>query len=524
MKTLIRNGYIIQKEKIGNIFINNEVIEEIDYNYIDNEDLNNLRSKGYEIIDATNLYVSAGFIDVHSHSDLTIIANPEACSAIQQGVTTIISGNCGFAVAPLYSYTVDSITTEAKAYEIHNLPWKGFKEYLDYIESLNISVNYAYLAGHGQIRAGLFGYNDVKLNDNDLELFKNEVSKVLDEGAIGLSLGLIYIPGKFADTKELIELAKIVKHKNKILTNHMRSESLALIEAIKESIEISEKSGVNFEISHLKAAGVAKGKANEACFIIEQAKQNGVKIDADQYPYEASNTGLSQVLPPKYLQGSIEEIISKITKNEERVEKEIENTPHTAWDKIIISEAYNPKLQKYLGMNIKQISQDLNLSPAKTVIYLLKTEEYDLGAIYFLMDEKDVDYIAVKDYVMVASDSAIRCPYGVLSNSHPHPRTYGTFVKFINKYVKQKKLLTLKEAIYKLSEFPAKKFGISKRGLIEKGYFADIVIFDFEKLKDNSTYTDPHKYPDGIKYVFVNGKLSVKDKKVISKNGKILRF
>lgn len=524
MKTAIINGFIIQKEKKGNVFINNEIIEEINYDLLNEDDINNLKSNGYEVIDAEGLCVSSGFIDVHSHSDLTIIANPEACSALYQGVTTIVSGNCGFAVSPLYPNTFNSIKTEAQSYNIHKLNWSSLKEYLDYIESLNISINYAYLAGHGQIRAGLFGYNNIKLNDNDINVFKNELSKVLDEGAIGLSLGLIYIPGKFSDSKELIELAKVVKSKNKILTNHMRSESSKLLEAINESIEISKESGVNFEISHLKAAGVAKGKAKEACLLIEQAKKNNINIDADQYPYEASNTGLSQVLPDKYLEGSIEDIISKISLNEEQVEKDIENTPHTPWDKIIISEAYNPKLSKYIGLTIQDISKDLKISPAKTVIYLLKTEGYDLGAIYFLMDEEEVDYIATKEYVMVASDSAIRCPYGILSKSHPHPRTYGTFIKFINKYVKQKKLLTLKEAVYKLSEFPAKKFNIYKRGIIEKGYFADIIIFDLNNLRDNSTYLNPHQYPDGINYVFVNGKLVLKDKEIISKNGKVLRF
>ena len=334
-------------------------------------------------------------------------------------------------------------------------------------------------------------------------------------------MGLIYIPGKFSDTKELIELAKVVKSKGKILTNHMRSESSKLLEAIQESITISKESGVNFEISHLKAASSAKGKARDACYLIENAKKEGINIDADQYPYEASNTGLSQVLPDKYLEGSIEDIIANISENEEQVEIDIENNYHTPWDKIIISEAYNPKLLKYVGLTIDQISKDLGLTPAKTVIYLLKTEGYDLGAIYFLMDEEEVDYIATKPYVMVASDSAIRCPNSL---SWPHPRTYGTFVKFINKYVKQKQVLSLKEAIYKLSEFPAKKFNIYKRGSVEKNYFADIVIFDLNELKDNSTYLDPHKYPDGIKYVFVNGKLTLKDNQILNRNGKVLRF
>lgn len=168
-----------------------------------------------------------------------------------QGVTTIISGNCGFAVSPLYPNTLNSIKTEAQSYNINELKWGSLKEYLDYIESLGIAINYGYLAGHGQIRAGLFGHNNIKLSENDIELFKNELSKVLDDGAIGLSLGLIYIPGKFSDTKELIELAKVVKSKGKILTNHMRSESSKLLEAIQESITISRESGVNFEISRL---------------------------------------------------------------------------------------------------------------------------------------------------------------------------------------------------------------------------------------------------------------------------------
>lgn len=509
---LIIDGQKNSQIKKGTIVIEDEKIKDV----IFNSDNINFED---EIIDLDGLYVCPGFIDVHSHSDLTILVHPEAESAISQGVTTIISGNCGFSVAPVHK-TIDNLLTESKSYGIDNIPWSSVSQYLDYLEKNQISVNYSYLLGHGQVRAEVVGYSNKNLDSDLFRKMKYEVEKALDEGCIGLSLGLIYIPGRFASFEELVELAKIVSKKGKIVTNHMRSESSALIEAIQESIDISRIAEVNFQISHLKAAGVGKGKARLACEIISKAIESGVNVTADQYPYNASNTGLSQVLPPQYLEGSIEEIIQKISVDPEKVARDIESYPHTPWDKILISEAYNPKLTKYLGMSIKQIADDMKIPEALAVIELMKIENYDLGAIYFIMDQDEVDFIATRDFVMVASDSAIRnCD----SLSFPHPRTFGSFTKFISYYVKEKSMLSLNEAIYKMTYFPALKFNLTNRGLIKKGYFADLVVFDLDRVKDLASYSEPKKLSEGIKYVFVNGKVAYHNGKVLNKNGKILR-
>jgi len=513
MKKVLKNAYIVNGEKDweikkGDIVINGDKIEDVVFN-------GNNDYKNFEVIDVSGFYVSPGFIDVHSHSDLTLLVHPEAESAISQGVTTVISGNCGFSVCPV-DKTLENIISEAKLYGVEEVKWRSLREYLDYVSSLDIAINYAYLVGHGQIRAEVVGFEN---KPADMEKMRYEVEKALDEGAIGLSLGLIYIPGRFSDFNELSELAKVVKKKNKIVTNHMRSESAYLLEAIDESISIAVSSGVNFEISHLKAAGVGKGKAFLACQKIREAICKGVNIHADFYPYSASNTGLTQVLPPYLLEGSIEDIIKKISEDSEKVAEDIEKYPHTPWDKIFISEAFSEKLKKYLGMSISEISKDMKMSPAMTVIELLKIEDNDLGAIYFLMDQDEVDYIAIQDFVMTASDSAVR---NVCTSAFPHPRTFGTFTKFISYYVKEKKSLSLSEAVFKMAYFPALKFNIQGRGLIKKGYFADLVVFDFEKLKDLSTYDNPKRLSEGIKYVFVNGKLSFYDNKVVSKNGIVI--
>ncbi|MEN3015629.1 MAG: amidohydrolase family protein [bacterium] len=516
---ILKNAYILTGEKgseirKGSIVIEKDIIKDVIYHDLENPD------PSYQVIDLDGLYLGPGFIDVHSHSDLTIFCHPESESALSQGVTTIISGNCGFSVCPA-NKTKKEILKEASAYGITNIPWKTINEYFKHLENTQIGINFGYLVGHGQIRAEVVGYSNIKITEDHLKQMSYELEKALDDGAVGLSLGLIYIPGRFASMDELVQLAKIVKSKNKIVTNHMRSESSHLIEAIEESIEISQRTGVNFQISHLKAAGVGKGKAQSACHLIEKAIEKGINVAADQYPYNASNTGLSQVLPPHYLEGSIDQIIKKVTQNPENIAQEIEKYPHTPWDQIIISEAYNPKLTKYLGMSIKQIAQDMRLPEAMTVLKLLEIENYDLGAIYFLMDQQEVDYIACQNFVMVASDSAVR---NTNSPSFPHPRTFGTYTKFISYYVKERELLTLSEAIHKMTLMPATKFNIPKRGKIQKGYFADIVVFNLEKVKDNATYTSPKNLSDGVEMVFVNGVLSYKDKRVINKSGKVLRL
>jgi len=514
MKKVLKNAYVVNGEKgweikKGDIILNGDKIDDIVFDGPNGY-------QNFEVIDVSGFYVSPGFIDVHSHSDLTILAHPEAESAISQGVTTVISGNCGFSVCPV-NKTLDNIISEAKLYGIEEVKWRSLGEYLDYVDNTDIAVNYAYLVGHGQIRAEVVGFENKKA---DIDKMKYEVEKALDEGAIGLSLGLIYIPGRFSTFDELSQLASVVRKKDKIVTNHMRSESSLLLEAIDESINIAISSGVNFQISHLKAAGTGKGKAFLACQKIKEAIDKGVNIHADFYPYSASNTGLTQVLPPYLLEGSIEDIIQRISNDSEKVAEDIENYPHTPWDKIFISEAFNEKLKKYLGMSISDIAKDMNLSPAMAVIELLKIENNDLGAIYFLMDQEEVDYIAVQDFVMTASDSAVR---NISTSAHPHPRTFGTFTKFINYYVKQKNSLSLSEAIYKITYFPAKKFNLKNRGLIKKGYYADLVVFDFDSLKDQATYSEPKRLSSGIKYVFVNGILSFANGKVISKSGKVIR-
>lgn len=516
-KVLLKNGFIIDGQenseiKKGSIIIENEIIQDVIFEDKINQD-------NYEVIDIEGNYVCPGFIDVHSHSDLTIIAYPEAESAISQGVTTVISGNCGFSVCPTNN-TISGILTEAKSYGIEDIQWRTVGEYLNFLEKTEIAVNHAYLVGHGQIRAEVVGYSNTKLDYEKLQQMKFEVETALDEGAIGLSLGLIYIPGRFSDLEELVELAKSVKKKDRIVTNHMRSESSALLEAIQESIDISRLSGVNFQISHLKAAGSGKGKALQACEKIRESINSGINIAADQYPYNASNTGLSQVLPPQYLEGSIEEIIKKISVDPEKIAEEIEKYPHTPWDKIIISEAYNPKLSKYLGMSISEISRDMKLSEARTVIELMKIEEYDLGAIYFLMNQEEVDYIAKQDFIMVASDSAVRnCD----TPAFPHPRTFGSFAKFISYYVKEKKDISLSDAVYKMTYFPSLKFGIKNRGAIKKGFFADLVVFNYQEIEDRATYSNPKSLAKGIVNVFVNGKKAFENGGVICKNGKVLR-
>ncbi len=481
-----------------------------------------------KIIDARNLIVSPGFIDIHSHSDFALIKDPKAESKIMQGVTTEVIGNCGLSTAPIRENTRGLLEKYLEPIRFKvKLNWFTIGEYLNQLEKQGIGLNVATLVGHGTIRIAVMGFDNRLPTKEELDDMKLLVSQSMEDGAFGMSSGLIYPPGCYSNTRELIELCKVVGKYGGIYTTHIRDEEDALIESVKEAIEIGKLSGIPVHISHHKAAGRANwGKVKETLNLMDEAREKGIDVTCDQYPYAASCTFLSTVIPIWAHEGGTGKLIARLKDPEirRRLAKEIEEgIPE--WDKIMIVSVSSEKNKNFEGKTIAEISEAVGKNPADVTFDLLIEEEATVMAVFFEMCEEDVCTVMKHPVTMIGSDGLAVTPSGILGEVKQHPRSYGTFPRVLGKYVREERVLTLEEAIRKMTSFPAQRLGFRDRGLIREGFWADITIFDPSEIVDKATYTDPHQFPEGIKYVIVNGELVVEDgKHTGTLAGKVLRL
>jgi N-acyl-D-amino-acid deacylase len=452
---------------------------------------------------------------MHAHSDFSLLINPLAESKVRQGITTEVIGNCGSSAAPLSNFLKKQIretypTIEEAKLELN---WSSMGEYLNQLEKNGIALNTVSLAGNGNIRACVMEYDSRRASNSELEEMKQILAKSIEEGAFGLSSGLIYPPSCYADTEELIELCKVVAKHGGIYTSHIRGEGDTLISSVKEAIEIGTKSGAPVEISHHKASGKSNwGKVKRTLKMIGDARSKGVDVTCDVYPYVAGSTGLDAFLPVHAWAGGIEKLIQKLKNPKTRLQLRHEMEQASlfkpdSWSTIMI--AYCKGHREYEGKTIAQIAEREKTDPFDLVFDLLIEEKASVQIVIFSMHEKDMRTVLKHPASMIGSDSSSTAPYGVLAKGKPHPRTYGTFPRVLGEYVRKTKLLSLEEAIRKMTSFPAQKLKLSDRGLIRKGMAADITVFNPEKILDKATYESPHQYPDGIKYVIVNGKLVI---------------
>lgn len=476
-------------------------------------------SKSDEDVDARGCVVAPGFIDMHAHSDFSLLINPRAESKIRQGVTTEVIGNCGLSAAPLTKFLRKQIRETLPVIEEAKLKlnWSSMSEYLKRLEKKGIALNAVPLVGNGNIRACVMEYDSRRASKSELEEMKQILAKSIEEGAVGMSSGLIYPPSCYASTSELIELCKVVANQGGIYTSHIRGEGDTLINSVKEAIEIGKKSGAPVEISHHKASGKSNwGKVIRTLKMIDEARSTGVDVTCDLYPYVAGSTGLDAFLPVHSWAGGVEKLVQKLKNPEIRMQLRHEMEKSTlfkpdSWDTIMI--AYCKGHREYEGKTIAQITKQKKTDPFDLVCDLLIEEKASVQIVIFSMREKDMHAVLKYPASMIGSDSSSTAPYGVLAKGKPHPRTYGTFPRVLGEYVRKAKLLTLEEAIRKMTSFPAQKLRLNDRGLIEKGITADITVFDPDKIADKATYDKPHQYPEGIKYVIVNGKLVIDDGK-----------
>ena len=467
-----------------------------------------------QVIDAQGLSISPGFIDVHDHTDFGLLVNPKAESAIRQGITTLVSGNCGSSPFPVAEEIYDEFHENLqKIYEIQ-LDWIDIKGFFSRLEQKGMAVNYASLVGQGTIRGAVVGFNDRPAKPEEVEKMKDLLEENIKEGAFGLSSGLEYAPGSYASSEEINELCRVVSRMKGVYATHMRDEGDRLLESLEESIDVSRKTGVMLQISHFKVAYPRNwSKLDDALLILKNAQKEGISIFCDRYPYTAGSTGLSFYFPLWARQGTTEEFLSRL-KNPS-IENRLREYVHSqeeklgSWDKVFITSVVTDKNQRFQGKSIFQAAIETDKEPYEFMRDILIEEKNQVGMVSFMMKEENLKRILGFPLVGVGCDGSAIAPYGLLSGGKPHPRSYGTFPRVLGKYVRDEKISTMEEMIKKITSIPADRFGFSNRGKLQPGYLADIVVFDDEEIKDLATYEDPHQYPVGIEYVLVNGQIVI---------------
>jgi N-acyl-D-amino-acid deacylase len=445
----------------------------------------NIKSTSSNIIDASGMILCPGFIDVHTHDDFAVFYNPEMKCKINQGVTTSIVGNCGFSVSPYKNALEHTILY----YNRQQMPqWDSHSSYLECFDNQPASINIGLLAGHGTIRYAVMGTSELAPNKKQLGQIHRVIENAVTYGVLGLSLGLAYIPGKFALSKELIDTLDVIKGSSVLLTAHVRDEGAKLLEAIKETVDIADKTDLPVQISHFKASGKENYHLlKDAISIIDKANDSGKSVTVDLYSYNSGSTSLKEILNWGLLSA------------DKNIEKMFSIEPS---DIIVMS---SEKFPHYIGKTIEDISLTLNKNCESAANIISEMDPDIIIALCNCISNKNIELILKTPYSMIGSDGI------PTKTGYANPRLYGTFPRLIRKFIKEKNVLSLSTAIYKMTGFPAKRFGLKNRGIIKEGAFADLVLFDYEKIADKGTYQNTKAFPDGISNVFVNGVHVLKD-------------
>ncbi len=514
LELLIRNALALdgtgKQEYVADIGISGDTI-------IDIGGLENARAK--RTIDADGLHLAPGFIDMHTHSGPLLVVNGKAQSKTHQGVTTEVIGHCGSSVAPMEGDARKDAEALARMIDL-DLSWTTFEEYNDVLLKRGVAVNIVHLLGHGTLRDAMMGRTDRPPTDEEMKRMQRGIESAFDHGVFGISTGLIYPPGCFVQTRELIELSKTVARRGGIYSSHIRGEGETLLNALSEAIEIGECAGVPVQISHLKVSGRRFWETGpQALELIDRALERGMDIAADQYPYEAGSTELTALLPYWVHDEGNEALLKRLGDGatRERIKEEmrrgeselnVENVTG-GWDGVFIGLSVGHP--EYQGKTVRQISEELGKDPLDTMMDIIV--ECNCFAFVNIMtqSEDNIRLFLQHPRVMTGSDAAAFAPYGILGMAMPHPRTYGTFPRILGKYVREERVISLSEAIRKMTSLPASRLGLKDRGIIAKDKKADLVLFDSDTIADRATYQDPNQYPVGIKAVIVNGKIVVED-------------
>jgi len=479
------------------------------------------------VIDAAGRTIAPGFIDIHAHTDAAeLLVNPKGESKIRQGVTLEVSGNCGGSAFPFKKEVSEQEKRFQQRYGLER-DWVDLAGYLARVQKSGLAFNYITLVGQGTIREYVMNEDRRKPTPAELELMKKLVAEAMEQGAFGISTGLEYTPSGFASTEEVVELCRVAAKQGGIYSTHVRSEDNFVIEAVAEAVYIAEEAGLPLQISHFKSCGTINWWKMPRLFdLVEAAARRGVAVTADRYPYTAYNTGLSVNFPQSALAGGNQAFVKLLEDPAERRKlrdefmQKIEGTP---WENVLLTDLDEEENKRFIGQTVQQAAAELGQDPYEFVCDLLVKEKGNVGYIGFGMSEEQTEEILKHPLVMLCSDGSALAPYGPLSQGKPHPRNYGTFPRFLGVYVRDRKALSLTQAVKKMTSMPAAKLGLKDRGILKQGNFADIVVFDPATIADKATYTEPEQYPVGIDYVIVNGQIVIDhDKHTGALPGKVL--
>ncbi|MHC4296854.1 MAG: N-acyl-D-amino-acid deacylase family protein [Planctomycetota bacterium] len=475
----------------------------------------NLDADADLLIDAKGLAVAPGFINMLSWANESLIQDGRSQSDIRQGVTLEVLGE-GTSMGPLNAAMKRDMVA-AQGDIKFDIEWTTLGEYLEYLERRGVSTNIASFVGAATVRVHVIGYEDRAPSTAELQQMRKLVARAMDEGTVGVSSALIYAPGVYAKTDELIALAEVAGEYGGLYISHLRSEGNNVLEALDELITTARKANVAAEFYHMKAAGRSNWNKLDAMIAkVEKARAEGLAITADMYNYTAGATGLDAAMPPWVQEGGRRAWVTRLKDPNvrRRLVKEM-TTPSDEWEnlyllagspeKVLLVEFKNPRLRHYTGKTLAEVARLRGKSPEETAMDLVIEDDSRVGAVYFLMSEDNVKKQIKVPWVSFCSDAGSLAPEGIFLKANPHPRAYGSFGRLLGKYVREEKVIPLAEAVRRLTSLPAENLSLERRGSLKTGYYADVVVFDPETITDHATFEKPHQYATGMVHVFVNG-------------------
>jgi dihydroorotase/N-acyl-D-amino-acid deacylase len=487
-------------------------------------------------IDARGLVVAPGFIDMLGQSEFSILVDPRAASKIMQGITTEVTGE-GASIAPVNDRMMEAGAASYRQFGIEQ-DFRTLAEYFERLETRSRpALNIATFVGSGGVRDYVIGRENRPATPEELEEMKALVAEAMEDGALGLSSSLQYVPNRFATTDELVELAKVAAAYGGIYITHQRSEANLIFESLDEVFTIAERAQIPAEVWHLKTAYRANwGKMPEVLQKFEEARSRGLDVTANQYPYTRASNDLDACLPVWVREGTADEMIERLRDPSlrERIKGEMADDSITEWENqwygsggaegVMVSSVLDPDLRKWEGKNLAEIGREMGKDPRDALMDLVIADHGETSCIISIMREDDVQAALKHPLISIDTDSSARAEDGPLSESKSHPRAWGTFPRILGKYVREEKLLTLEDAVRKMTSRPASRVGLQDHGILRPGMAADITVFDPETIRDVATFEDPNHYSVGVKYVLVNGIAVVADGKITDERpGQVLR-
>ena len=485
-------------------------------------------------IDASGMVIAPGFIDMLGQSETYLLIDPRGMSKVMMGVTTEITGE-GESIAPINDRQIKEQEDFLKRFNL-TIDWRTIGEYFKRLEKQRTGLNLGTFVGATQVREYVIGYDNRPPTAAELDSMKGLVAAAMRDGALGLSTSLQYIPARFARTDEIVELAKVARQYGGIYATHQRSEANALDESLNEVFEIARRADIPAEIWHLKTAYKKNwGRMPEVLDKIKNARARGLDITADIYPYIAGSTALSACLPPWAQEGGTQQMLNRLRDpaTRERLKREI-SVDQKDWENIylgsggpsgiLIGSVVNRELDAMQGKRLSEIADEQKKDPLDALFDFILADHAQTGAIYFMMSEQDMRAAMKAPFVSFCTDSGSRAADGPLAGSKSHPRGWGSYPRILGRYVRDEHLLSLENAIHKMTGSPAARVGLKDRGLLKVGMFADITVFDPKTVIDRATFDQPNQYPVGIEYVLVNGQISVdKGQRTPALGGQVLR-